>query len=310
MIAHRNLLKDIGRVLFWFPLRWCVNLMPFLVVYWIGGILGCIDYLFSGPKRIKKMVKNISQVFELNEKEAKRTIVNNLQNHCRNVLELTKYTKLNKENIANFLSFEGLEILDRELAKGKGVILATSHFGAKQLLQVGLGLCGYKINQISYHLKGGELSFIQKCVSQKQRKKIEDKIPAKFISAKDFLRPAYDCLKENQILIIAADGVGLVKYMGKEYAPYSFLGKEMLLPKNVASLAKRTGASMVPAFVVREGEKHRIIVEPALSVNEQPTEEIFEQFVRVLEKYIRQYPSLWEFWEEFEEGNLLVASHK
>lgn len=48
MIAHHNLLKDIGRVLFWVSLKWCVNIMPFSMIYWMGGILGYIDYLSSG----------------------------------------------------------------------------------------------------------------------------------------------------------------------------------------------------------------------------------------------------------------------
>lgn len=306
MIAHRNLLKDIGRILFWFPLKWVVNFLPFSAIFYIGGILGYLDYFFSGRERIRKMLKNISRAFEAEEKELRKIIRNNLQNHCRNVLELIKYPRLNLHNIDTIVSFQGLEFLQKELAKGKGVILATSHFGAKQLLQVGLGLSGYEINQISFHLMGKELSFIQRYISQKQRQKIEKCIPVKFIAADRFLRSAYSCLKQNQILIIAADGVGSAKYMGKEYAPFNFLGKEMLFPKNVVALTKRTGSSIVPAFVVREGKRQRIIVEPALRVNEQSLEEIFKQFVRLLEKYVRQYPSLWEFWEEFEEGNLLV----
>lgn len=254
------------------------------------------------------MLENISQAFEAEEKELRRIIRNNLRNHCRNVLELIKYPRLNPHNMAGIVAFQGLEFLHKELEKGKGVILVTSHFGAKQLLQVGLGLSGYKINQISFHIRGEELSFIQHHVSQKQRQKIEKRIPAKFIPRDKFLRSAYDCLKQNQILIIAADGVGSAKYIGKGYVPFNFLGKEMLFPKNVVSLAKRTGSSVVPAFVVRERKRQRIIVEPALRrVNERSDIEIFEQFVRLLEKYVRQYPSLWEFWEEFEEGNLLLA---
>ncbi len=285
--------------------------MPFSSLYWLGGIFGYMDYFLSGSKRIKRMLSNISATFPTREKkELRRIIRNNLQEHCRNVLELIKYPQLNPNNIGEIVSFQGLEFLDRELAKGKGVILATSHFGAKQLLPLGLGLSGYKINQIFYHMHRDELTFIQKYISQRQRKKIEKQIPAKFISADGFLRSTYDCLKQNQTLIIAGDGIGLTKHMGKGYAPFDFLGKEMLFPQNIASLAKRTGASIVVAFVVREEKKHRIIIEPALGTNGETNGEIFEQFVRRLEKYVRQYPFLWEFWEEFEEGNLLTASHK
>ena len=253
------------------------------------------------------MVKNISQSFGYDEKEARRMIKNNLQNHCRNVLEFIKYPQLNRENIANFLSFEDLEFLDKELAKGKGVILVTSHFGAKQLLQVGLGLRGYKLNQIYYHMSHNELTFIQKNVSQKQRQKIEEKIPAKFIPVNGFLRSAYNCLKKNEILVIAADGIGLPEHMDKGYAPFSFLGKRVLFPSNILSLAKRTGASVVPIFVIREGIRHKIVIEPAIEVKSKSIEDAFKEFVKILERYVLKYPFLWEFWEEFEEGNLIAS---
>lgn len=307
MIAHRNFVKDIGRILFWFPVRWTIRTLPFSALYRAGGIMGDADYLFSGPERIKRMVKNISGVFEgKNKKSLKRIIKTNLQNHCRNVLELIKYPHLNQKNVSRILYFEGLGLLDRELANGKGVILATSHFGAKQLLQVGLGLKGYKINQISYHMDHTELTFIQKCVSQRQRKKIEEKIPARFIPVNSFLRSAYNCLKNNEILIIAADGIGLPEHMKRGYTPFSFLGKKSLFPPNMVSLAKKTGSSLLPVFVVRERMMHKIVIEPAIEVQSKSIEDTFAEFVKILEKYVRQYPSLWEFWEEFEDGNLIV----
>lgn len=306
MIAHRNLLKDIGRVLFWFPLRWCVSFMPFCIIYRMGTVMGYIDYLFSGTKRINRMENNISKVFQDNRKEIKRIVISNLQNHCRNVLEFIKYPQLNQENMTKLVSFEGVELLDKELSKGKGVILFTSHFGAKQLLQAGLGLRDYKINQIYYHMNHNELTFIQKNVSQRQRQKIEGKIPAKFIPANGFLRSAYKCLMRNEILIIAADGIGLPEHMNKGYSLFPFLGEKVLFPPNTVSLAKRTGASIVPAFVIREGTKHKIIFEPAIEVNSKSIESTFQEFIGIVERYIRKYPSHWEFWEEFEEGNLIV----
>ncbi|UCG68945.1 MAG: lysophospholipid acyltransferase family protein [Thermoplasmata archaeon] len=307
MIAHRNILKDLGRVIFWFPLRWFVNLAPFSFVYRIGGILGYVDYLFSGPKRRDKMAKNISRVFSGDPKQFRKIIINNLKTHCRNVLEFIKYSQLRQDNLSDLLSFEGLDFLDRELAKGKGVVLATGHFGAKQLLQLGLGYRGYKVSQVHYHMSRDELTFIQKKVSQRQRIKIEEKIPVKFIGASGFLRPAYTSLKQNQVLIIAADGVGLPEHMKKGYSPFPFLGKRMLFPINVASLAIRTGASIVPAFVIREGIQHQLVIEPAIEVGARSSEEIVGDFVEILEKYVQRYPHLWEFWEEFDEDTLITS---
>jgi KDO2-lipid IV(A) lauroyltransferase len=307
MIAHRNLLKDAGRILFWFPLRWCVNLIPFSGIYWLGGLLGNIDYFFSGPRRIQKMATNISRVFELSDSELQKIIRSNLQNHIRDVLELMKYPQLTRKHISRLIFFEGLELLNDELSKKKGVLLITAHFGAKQMLQVGLGCYGYKVNQIAFHLPAEDLSFIQRSVSQRMRKSIEEKIPATFIPADGFLRSAYNCLKNGEILIVAADGVGLAKYITKGYKTFQFLGQKMFFPQNVVALAKSTGSSIIPAFVMRRGAKHHIIIEPPIRLGELNDNEVFQQFVCMLEKYVRTYPQLWEFWEEFEQGNLIAV---
>lgn len=310
MVARRNFIKDLGRILFWFPLRWLINILPFTAIYWLGGGLGELDYILSGNKRRNKMIKNISVVFNSNEKEVKKIIRSNLKNYMRNTLEFIKYPQLTAKKINDILTIDGIGILDQELVKGKGIILTTAHFGAKQLLQIALGLRGYKVNQIHYHMDDTELTFIQKQISQRHRKKIEEKIPAKFISKNGFFRSAFECLKENQILIIAADGTALPGHMNRGYGQFYFFGKKVLFPSNIPSLSIRTGASIVPTFVIRDGRKHKIIIEQPLKFNSQSHIDSKWEFIDILEKYIKQYPDHWEFWEEFEEGRLIVKSDK
>ena len=294
--------------MFWFPLRWFINCMPFSVVYWLGGLLGSLDFHFTNRKQVQKMSANIAKVFGCGRKEAQKTIKLNFQNHFRNVLELIKYPQITDKNLSHLLYFEGINYLDNELEKGKGVILLTAHFGAKQALQIGLGTKGYQVNQIHYHMTLEELSWVQKHISQRQRMRIEKQIPTNFIPAKSFMRSAYKCLKDNQILIIAGDGIGLKNHMDKSYLPFDFLGDKMLFPTGVVSLARRTGASILPVFVIRdEGAKHKVVIKRPMDINSKSVEEAFQKFVEILEEYVRKYPFLWEFWEEFERGNLIPA---
>ncbi|MFC1633816.1 lysophospholipid acyltransferase family protein [Planctomycetota bacterium] len=307
MIAHRNFLKDICRLLFWFPLRWCVYAAPFPFIYHLGGLLGRTDYHFSGGRRVRNMSANICEAFGCTPKQARKTILQNLQNHCRNVLELMKYPQVSCQTMQRILYFDRIHHLENEMKRGKGVILLTAHFGAKQVLQVALGLKGYRVNQIHYHMSHEELSWIQKHISQRQRVKIENQIPTTFIPAKGFMRSAYKCLMRNEILIIAGDGIGLKTHMDKSYLPFNFLGKKMLFPTGMISLAKKTSASILPVFVVREKSKHKIVIEPPINTEHDTDTDPITEYVRVFEKYIRQYPSLWEFWEEFEQGNLIAV---
>lgn len=284
--------------------------VPFTVIYWLGGILGYIDYLLSSGQRLRKMSANISGALGYGKKEARMAVLQNLQNHLRDVLELTKYPQVSGKTISSIVHFKGIDYLEMELKKGKGVILVTAHFGAKQLLQVGLGLNGYRVNQIHYHMSSQELSWIQKYISQRQRVRIEKQIPATFIPAKGFLRPIYECLERNQVLIIAGDGIGIREHMDKSYLPFNFLGKKMLFPTGMVGLAKQTGASIVPVFTVRENKRHGIVFEPPIDITGAEDMTPVVEYIRLLEKYIRRYPSLWEFWEEFEEGNLITVSER
>jgi lauroyl/myristoyl acyltransferase len=307
MIADKNIVKDISRLLFWYPLRWLSMPLPFKAGYVIGGIIGNVDYYFSGRKRIRKMCRNVSEALSVDQKNARQIVRQNLRNHLRNMLELIKYPQLNRQNIPSLVQYEGIVYLNSALEEGNGIILMTAHFGAKQFLQVALGLQGYALNQINFHMNEEELTFIQRRISQSQRISIEKQLPLHFIPAKGFMRPVFKCLKKNEVLIIAGDGIGLKKHMDMTYAPFQFLGKNMLFPTNAAVLAERTGALIVPVFVIREGARHRIVFEPPLKCGTSTHFEVIKEFVLLLEKYIHKYPSLWEFWEEFDEENLLMT---
>lgn len=303
MLARDTIVKDIGRLLFWYPVRWIVCLLPFSSMYTLGGILGWLDYHATNRRRLDRIRTNVKSIGSSDQSAA--ILVENRKNHLRNVLELIRYPDFSIESMEKFVHFSGLELLDAEIDAGKGVLLMTAHFGAKQLLQIALGINGYKVSQINHHMATEDLSYIQKKVSQGHRQRIEGKLPVKFLPATGFMRGSYECLKNNEILIIAGDGTGIKSMMDNSYENFYFLGKKMLFPTNNFALARRTSASIIPAFVVRNKSVNNIIFFPALEQKES-TRHIMEQFIMVLEKMIRDYPDHWEFWEEFDKEVLLV----
>jgi len=303
MKPARNMVKDLGRILFWYPFRWMVQALPFQAVRPMGAALGCGDWILSGGPRIRRMRENIAAAFGGDRRLARRVLLANLQNHAMNMIEFMKYPQVNARNCGRLVVWAGREHLDAALAPGRGVVLCTAHFGAKQVLQVALGHAGCHVNQINYHLEGDRLSFVQKNVAQKNRLRIEARIPCRFISAGGFLRAAFRCLHANEILIIAADGAGRKEDMDDSFRPFPFLGRTMLFPTNYVALARRTGAVLTPVFAIREKAHHRIVFHPPLDAE---TGDPVQQYVSLLERYVRQYPHLWEFWEEFQAGELLV----
>ena len=309
MIAHRNLAKDLGRLFFWYPLRWAVLLLPFRAVYGLGGLLGRLDVALSGRRRTGRMAAHISRTLGCDAAAARRLVRANLQNHIRNVLEFIKYPQLNAANLAPVVTLVGREHLDQALQQGRGVVLCTAHFGAKQMLQVALGHSGYRINQINYYKPDTELTWIQRHVGQRLRQQIEKKIPAAFISAVGSLRPVYRCLHNNEVVIVTGDGSGVPEHITKAYPAVDFLGRKMFMPTGPVALARRTGAALVPAFVFRDRHRHRVVLEPALALPAEAAEaDGVAQLARLIERNVRAAPALWEFWEEFDEGQLIPVA--
>lgn len=266
--------------------------------------MGDVNYWISGSKKRKKIRKNISKVF--GDERSKRILKNIFRNHSRNVLELIKYPQLDQEKIAPHLEFKHKEIIDKESEKGRGLVLMTAHFGAKQFLQIALGLNGFNMTQVNYHMGRHELTAVQKKISQKNRKRIEKSMPINFISAKSFLRPIFRLLDNGEIIIIAGDGTGQKRHMDKSFVEFEFLGKSVLFPTNIVPLARKAKVKIIPVFVVRQKSKHIIIFEKPLDIKEKSRTVAVRQYVELLEGYIRNYPSQWEFWEEFDEDNLVV----
>jgi KDO2-lipid IV(A) lauroyltransferase len=309
MIDHRSVVKDLGRILFWYPLRWIVLLLPFKAVHGIGGMLGRLDVVLSGRQRTARMAAHLERTLGCTDSEARRLVCANLQNHIRNVLEFIKYPQLNAANLARVVTILGREHLDQALLQGRGIVLCTAHFGAKQMLQVALGHSGYRINQINYYKPDTELSWIQRHVGQRLRHEIEKKIPAVFVSAVGSLRPVFRCLRDNEVVIVTGDGSGVPEHITKSHPVVDFLGRKMFMPTGPVTLARRTGAALVPAFVFRHGHRHRVVIEPAVAVPaEAPEADGVAQLARTIERVVRTAPELWEFWEEFEEGHLIPAT--
>lgn len=59
------------------------------------------------------------------------------------------------------IDVEGQELLNRSLAKGKGIILATGHFGKWEIMSAWLGYSGYPCVAVALRQKTGVLIFFQ-----------------------------------------------------------------------------------------------------------------------------------------------------
>jgi len=149
-------------------------------------------------------------------------------------------------------------------------------------------IAGYKISAVARPLDDPDLEEFTREVRESSGLKI---IPRR-TSALAIVRR----LRRNEIIGILAD-----QNTRKQNVFVDFFGIKAATTPGPAMLALRTGAHLVPAFMLREAPgKHRLIieepVEPVRTGDEQAdVTATTQKCVDILEKYVREYPSQW-FW--------------
>ncbi|OQX17842.1 MAG: hypothetical protein BWK76_09300 [Desulfobulbaceae bacterium A2] len=297
--------RDCLRLLVWYPLRWLLLALPPSLALASLQHMGNLHFTLASKKR-QLLSENLQQI-GIPFCNHEQIIRSYFQTHYLDQLFILVFPKLNRRNIAKFVTFRGLANLDAARKKGKGVILVHGHLGPVHLPLVALAHLGYPMKQIGNPSNQG-LSWIGRHVAFKQRMRYEQRIPAEIISAGSFLRPVFTALRENKVVMTTGDGSGTELIFGKQHL-FSFLGKSVLLPLGPAILARKTGAVLLPLFIEPgTNTSFNVIIEEEIiahSQGEQGIIESSEQFIRRLEQYIRLNPGYMHFLDRFTPGQMV-----
>jgi KDO2-lipid IV(A) lauroyltransferase len=207
--------------------------------------------------------------------------------------------------LGEMVKAEGLENLDAALKGGRGAILLLAHFGSFLLPLPFLGHLGYRVNQVAG--RQVHASFLGE-VLWRWRKHEADKLPVNFIQVGRFLRPVYDALKRGEAVAIAFDGRD-----GANWEAVDFFERKALFSNGPFTLARRTGAAIVPTFMVRtEDDAHRLVLGPPFALSEGGSPEALhrdtERFAGIFARYVAEFPChfagvLYKIKKEQEIGN-------
>lgn len=181
------------------------------------------------------------------------------------------------------------ENLDSALSKGKGVILVSAHFGNFPLLLRRLSLEGYQTAGIMRPMRDSQLEKL--FLNQRNKFRIKT----------IYSQPRQACvensirsLRNNEILFILLD-----QNFGTGGIFVNFFGRMAATATGPVVLAQRTGAEIIPCFILRQpDDTHEIIFEPPLILEKakDSRETIvlnIQRLTDMIESYIRRYPVEW-----------------
>ncbi len=288
-----KLLKAIFIFIMWYPFRMIVGYLPLSWVLAAGRAGGYLLYCISDEKR-KLMRQELHTVFPGKSGKTVRKIVREaFVNYCISEIEILLYPVMTPSLMQKLVTIEGLVHLDEALARGRGVLLFQAHFGAFQMVMPAIGYSGYTMNQISASASVWQAEdapeIVKRSLALKSR--YEYTLPVRHMSVAANLRPVFRALKRNEIVGITVDGGG-----GRKTVQTEFLGRHANFQKGAIDLALRTGAEIVPAFIVSEkGLRHTLHVHPALEIKplsdrEACIRETLDRFISILTSYIMTHP--------------------
>jgi len=265
------------------------SLLGWRFVHWTGRWVGNGVALVDSGRR-DWAHRQCHEAFDLEFAPEKVSAVvrESFQHYYMRQMEMLFFGAMTRPRTDKIARAERLQHLDEALSRGKGIILLLNHFGSYLLPLPFLGHRGYKVNQIA----GKEISHSVLAERvQRWRKQEADKLPIKFVPVGTFLRPIFRALGENEIVVIAFDGVDASKWVVVD-----FLDKKVRFSPGPFQLARRTGAEIIPTFVIRQPAGwHQIILHEAFKLSQASDEdaasaEDTQRFADICAEYVKSHP--------------------
>lgn len=251
--------------------------------------LALIAYRLA-PKMRHKMIDNISYAYgdSLSDAEiegiAKGCFVNQAW-HFVDYVHTLKYTR--REQFAKYIDFVGEENLQREYAKGKGVICLFNHCGPWELAVILPPVMGYETLAVSRALPNPRINNI--IVGYRQSRGMKN------INRDGKAYPhLIDAINRGECLIIMIDQDTKVKgcYI-------DFFGHTAFTPVGAARMALDTEASVVPVHLIRKPDnRYEFRMYPAIETirtgnldDDLRTNTI--NYTAYMERFVREAPEQW-----------------
>jgi KDO2-lipid IV(A) lauroyltransferase len=281
-------------------------LLPWKAALWGGGFLGRTAFRFLKRER-SRALNNFTMAFggRYNDLEKNKIVRRSFENLGKNLAEVFKFRQINKKNIDQKVTFKGEASLKQAFANGQGIVFVTAHFGNWELMGAALSIKGYPTNVIAAPLYDPRLDQIMngyRMIHGVQTiTRGEERSGRRILSS----------LKKNQILgllidqDIDADGVFV-----------NFFNRKAYTPSGAASLALKSGASVIFGFIRREeNDHHTITLEGPVPLirngsMEQNIHDNTAYFTKVIEENINRHPDQWVWMHNRWETEQPPQSHE
>ncbi len=288
----KKIRKFFTRLAAWIGINICaglVRVIPPKHLYSFAGWIAKLAYIFA---RKQKAIALESLTIALG-KEKSSAELEKIAQECfiymaKGAVELMFLFDKPRELKAK-VEMEGRENLEAALARKRGVILVSAHFGNFPLLLGALSVNGYKAGGIMKPMHDARMEriFLKK----------RDKFGVKTIYSQPrdaCVNSTISALRNNEIIFIPID-----QNFGTGGVFVDFFGKKAATATGPIVFAQRTKAALIPCFIIRQpDDRHKIVFEREITLEGAADtsgviQANIQKLTNIIEAYIRKYPAEW-----------------
>ncbi len=229
------------------------------------------------------------------------------RSYARDVIEFMRSLDQPADALRRRVSRLETAAFDAALARGRGAIALSGHFGNWELAGVLLRrFTTYPLSVVAMREQDAEVSRL--------RERLRAKIGIDTIEVRQHLESAITIrrlLQENRVV-----GMLLDRHLGKDYLEVQLFGRSAYFLRTPALLAFFSGAPLIPSFVYRDDDD-RFVVEcgPAIDVprtgdRDANIQAATQAVATVVEAQIRARPHYWYQFYPFWASQDAVAAER
>ncbi|MBM3250210.1 MAG: lysophospholipid acyltransferase family protein [Candidatus Omnitrophica bacterium] len=266
--------------------------LPLKIVYKFAVLISDLHYLFAARDK-KEVSENLKAIFpQKNEREIGKIRKEVFRNFAKYLADFFRFEKIDADYIKKYIRVENRHFFDEALAAGSGAIALTAHIGNWELGGAVISLLGYSFYAVALPHKDKKVDDFFNF--QRERKGV------KVIPLGRAVRASLDVLKQNKVLALVGDRV-----FNEKGVVIDFFGKPTAFPQGPAALALKTGAKIIPGFLVRNpDDTFTLRMEKPLEFTagedkEKVIKEVVVSYKILLEGYVRKYPDQWYMFRRY-----------
>jgi KDO2-lipid IV(A) lauroyltransferase len=235
------------------------------------------------PRLRRVAMRNLELAYPEKTPAERKVIVDQVfRSIARLLYSFSRFPQINRENISQWIRYEGLEHFMDAKKAGHGVLFATAHLGNWELSAFAHGLMTEPMNVVIRPLDNPAADRLV----EQRRQLSGNRLIEKWDGARAILR----ALQQNEAVGILMDQNTSLQ----EGVFVNFFGTQACANAAFAKIAHRTGARVIPGFALWLEDEKRYVLRfyPPVEITGDAAQDT-ERLHAVLEQVIREFPGQW-----------------